>query len=110
MDTHTFGTLPFTSISMSQPKILCQTNRAETLWRYDGLNMFSCEICSFNMAPTQACQGKWTDASYLLGTEPMAEPSTSFGTPLRDHMEVESVQIPGEMCKSLKKNSEDTKT
>jgi len=55
------------------------------------------------MAPTQACQGKWTDASYLLGTEPMAEPSTSFGTPLRDHMEVESVQIPGEMCKSLKK-------
>ena len=39
-----------------------------------------------SMAPTQLCQGKWTNASYLLGTEPMTEPSTSFGTPhARNH-------------------------
>ena len=42
--------------------------------------------------------GKWTDASYLLGTEPLTEPSTAFGkNPQKDHMEVESVQIPGEV-------------
>ena len=48
------------------------------------------------VAPTQPSGGKWTDASYLLGTEPLTEPSTAFGTP-PDHMEVESVQIPGEV-------------
>lgn len=41
---HKFGTLPFTSISMSQPKNVCQTNHSETLWRCDGLKKISCEI------------------------------------------------------------------